>query len=122
IKCGSLGELRGCVEEQNDLEAKLNSLRRYKAEEFNRIGLHDLGDTIELEPVLIQLSNLAEACLECALQITIDEIQERFGAIPKGRFAILGMGKMGGRELDYNSDLDLVFIYDAEDDAQIRGG
>src|SRR5436305_15327145 len=32
------------------------------------------------------------------------------------------MGKMGGRELDYNSDLDLVFIYDADDDAQSRGG
>src|SRR5207237_1402295 len=54
--------------------------------------------------------------------ITIDEIQERFGCITKGRFAILGMGKMGGRELDYNSDLDLVFIYDADDDAQSRGG
>src|SRR5207253_10297007 len=117
-----LGELRAALQDQNDLEAKLNALRRYKTEEFIRIGLHDLGDTIELEPVLIQLSHLAEACLECALQITIDEIQERFGAIPKGRFAILGMGKMGGRELDYNSDLDLVFIYDADDDAQSRGG
>ena len=117
-----LGELRAALQDQNDLEAKLNALRRYKTEEFIRIGLHDLGDAIELEPVLIQLSNLAEACLECALQITIDEIQERFGAIPKGRFALLGMGKMGGRELDYNSDLDLVFIYDADDDAQSRGG
>ncbi len=117
-----LGELRAALQDQNDLKAKLNALRRYKTEEFIRIGLHDLGDAIELEPVLIQLSNLAEACLECALQITIDEIQERFGAIPKGRFAILGMGKMGGRELDYNSDLDLVFIYDADDDAQSRGG
>src|SRR5438094_307934 len=117
-----LGELRAALQDQNDLEAKLNALRRYETEEFIRIRRHGLGDAIELEPVLIQLSNLAEACLECALQITIDEIQERFGAIPKGRFAILGMGKMGGRELDYNSDLDLVFIYDADDDAQSRGG
>lgn len=115
-------ELRAILQEERDLEARLNALRRYKTEEFIRIGLHDLGGAIELEPVLLQLSNLAEACLECALQLTIEELQERFGVIPKGRFAIIGMGKMGGRELDYNSDLDLVFIYDCPEDAQSRGG
>lgn len=117
-----LAELRAALDEQGDLEAKLNALRRYKTEEFIRIGLHDLGGAIELEPALNQLSDLADACLESALELTLEELQEKFGAIPKGRFAILGMGKMGGRELDYNSDLDLVFIYDATEDAQSRGG
>jgi glutamate-ammonia-ligase adenylyltransferase len=117
-----LSELRAGLGEKSDLEAKLNALRRYKTEEFIRIGLHDLGGAIEIEPVLKQLSNLAEACLEGALQLTIEELNEKFGAIAQGKFAILGMGKMGGRELDYNSDLDLVFIYDAHEDAQSRGG
>ena len=115
-------ELQSALQSLNDLEAKLDALRRYKTEEFIRIGLHDLGEAIELETVLGQLSNLAEACLECAVQLTVDELQDKFGAIPGGRFAILGMGKLGGRELDYNSDLDLVFLYDAPEDAKSRGG
>ncbi|MGB7949600.1 MAG: bifunctional [glutamate--ammonia ligase]-adenylyl-L-tyrosine phosphorylase/[glutamate--ammonia-ligase] adenylyltransferase, partial [Candidatus Binatia bacterium] len=56
------------------------------------------------------------------VELTLQELTEKFGAVPGGRFAVLGMGKMGGRELDYNSDLDLVFIYDAGDEAQSRGG
>jgi [glutamine synthetase] adenylyltransferase / [glutamine synthetase]-adenylyl-L-tyrosine phosphorylase len=120
-KAEMLNELRAALAEQIDIEAKLNALRRYKTEEFIRIGLHDLGGAIDLVPVLHQLSDLAEACLEAALQFTLDELQEKFGGVPKGRFAVIGGGKFGGRELDYNSDLDLVFIYQAED-AQTSGG
>jgi glutamate-ammonia-ligase adenylyltransferase len=117
-----LAELRSAWQESDDLESKLNALRRYKAEEFIRIGLHDLGGAIGLEAVLNQLSDLAEACLDGALDLTLNELRERFGTIDGGKFAILGMGKMGGRELDYNSDLDLVFIYDAPEDARRRSG
>jgi glutamate-ammonia-ligase adenylyltransferase len=117
-----LSELRAVVDQKNDLEEKLNALRRYKTEEFIRIGLHDLGGAIDLIPVLNQLSDLAEACLEGALGLTMGELQEKFGAIPKGKFAVIGAGKMGGLELDYNSDLDLVFIYHADDDAESHGG
>ncbi len=121
-KATMLSELRAALAEQGDLEAKLNALRRYKTEEFIRIGLHDLGGGIELERVLEQLSDLAETCLEGALQLTLEELEERFGAVPGGQFAILGMGKIGGQELDYNSDLDLVFIYNAHEDAQSASG
>jgi len=117
-----LSELSAALSERSDLEAKLNALRRYKTEEFIRIGLHDLGGAIQLEPVLNQLSDLAEACLEGALGITLQELLEKFGAVYQGRFAVIGMGKIGGQELDYNSDLDLVFVYDASEEAQSRGG
>jgi [glutamine synthetase] adenylyltransferase / [glutamine synthetase]-adenylyl-L-tyrosine phosphorylase len=117
-----LDGLREAVAEQNEIEAKLNAIRRCKTEEFIRIGLHDLGGTIDIERVLEQLSDLADAVVECALQLTLEELQEKFGIVPHGRFAVLGMGKMGGRELDYNSDLDLVFIYDAHEDACSSGG
>ncbi|MEX0805606.1 MAG: bifunctional [glutamate--ammonia ligase]-adenylyl-L-tyrosine phosphorylase/[glutamate--ammonia-ligase] adenylyltransferase, partial [Candidatus Binatia bacterium] len=117
-----LEALREAVEGQNDLEAKLNALRRSKTEEFIRIGLHDLGATIEIEQILEQLSDLADAVVECTLELSLEELQGKFGAVSKGRFAVLGMGKMGGRELDYNSDLDVVFIYDAHEDAQSNGG
>ncbi len=117
-----LQELRQAVAEQNDVEAKLNALRRHKTEEFIRIGLHDLGGTIELQPVLTQLSDLADACVQCALELTFEELDSKFGRVEKGRFMVLAMGKMGGRELDYNSDLDVIFIYDAPEDGASSGG
>jgi glutamate-ammonia-ligase adenylyltransferase len=117
-----LSELRTTLDEQTHVEAQLNALRRYKTEEFIRIGLHDLGGAIGLLPVLNQLSDLADACLEGALCLTVNELNEKFGAVPQGKFAIMGGGKMGGRELDYNSDLDLVFVYEAAEEAQTRGG
>jgi [glutamine synthetase] adenylyltransferase / [glutamine synthetase]-adenylyl-L-tyrosine phosphorylase len=116
-----LAELRAAVNEVDDVEAQLDALRRYKTEEFIRIGLHDLGGAIALEAVLEQLTALAEACLEVGLELTLRELEVKFGPVSGGRFAILGMGKMGGRELDYNSDLDLVFIYAAAEDAESRG-
>ena len=91
-----LSELRTALREQTHVEAQLNALRRYKNEEFIRIGLHDLGGTLELMPVLSQLSNLADACLESALDITVNELDERFGPVPQGKFAVMGGGKMGG--------------------------
>jgi len=117
-----LRELKAALSEPGDLEAKLNALRRYKTEEFIRIGLHDLGGAIQFVPVLTQLSDLAGACLEGVLGLTLEGAEEKFGAVRQGRFAVIGMGKMGGQELDYNSDLDLVFIYDAAEDAQSSGG
>ena len=117
-----LFDLRAALDEQSDVEAKLNALRRYKTEEFIRIGLHDLGGAVELVPVLHQLSDLAAACLEGALSFTLEELEKKYGGVPEGHFAIIGGGKMGGREIDYNSDLDLVFVYQADHDARSRGG
>ncbi|HUK39618.1 MAG TPA: bifunctional [glutamate--ammonia ligase]-adenylyl-L-tyrosine phosphorylase/[glutamate--ammonia-ligase] adenylyltransferase, partial [Candidatus Acidoferrales bacterium] len=117
-----LSEMRAAFTQSSDLEDKLNALRRHKTEEFIRIGLHDLGGAIDLVPVLAQLSDLAEACVESALELTLEEFEKKFGSVPNGRFTVMGMGKMGGRELDYNSDLDLVFIYDAPEEAVSGGG
>ena len=121
-KDAMLAELRHNLGAADDIEGKLNVLRRYKNEEFIRIGLHDLGGSSEFLTVLRQLSDLAEACLQAALDLALAELSEKFGAVPNGHFAVIGGGKIGAREIDYNSDLDLVFIYDAADDAQTRGG
>ncbi|MBI2359057.1 MAG: bifunctional [glutamate--ammonia ligase]-adenylyl-L-tyrosine phosphorylase/[glutamate--ammonia-ligase] adenylyltransferase [Deltaproteobacteria bacterium] len=117
-----LAEIRSALAVTDDLEANLNALRRYRVEEFIRIGLHDLGGTLELQEVLSQLSSLADACLEGALRLAAKELERGYGPLPRGRFAILGMGKLGGRELDYNSDLDLIFVYGAPDEARSEGG
>ena len=118
----TLAELLTAVNEANHLEGRLNALRRYRGEEFIRIGLHDLGGALELDEVTSQLSDLAEGCLEGALMLATEEIEKNFGKVEGGRFAVIGMGKLGGQEIDYNSDLDLIFIYNASDEAQSDGG
>jgi glutamate-ammonia-ligase adenylyltransferase len=115
-------DLQRALEETDHIEDSLNTLRRFKTEEFIRIGLHDLGGAIDLMDVLSQLSDLADACVEAVLRLTVAELNAMFGAIRGGSFAVIGMGKLGGREIDYNSDLDLVFIYDAPEDAETSGG
>ena len=117
-----LEELRAALAEPIDIEDKLNVLRRHKAEEFIRIGLHDLGGTLDLMQVLTQLSDLADACVQAALDMTFAELARKYGPLPQGQFSIVGGGKLGGRELDYNSDLDLIFVYDAGAEALSSGG
>lgn len=113
--------LMAAAVDAGDLEGKLNALRRVKSEELLRIGIHDLGNEIQLEEIFDELTQLADACLEAALALAMEDIARRHGALAAGRFAVLGMGKLGGREIDYGSDLDLIFVYDAPDDARSAG-
>lgn len=115
-------ELAAYVEKAADLEAKLDRLRRYRSEEFLRLGLHDLGGKLEVDETVLQLSDLAETCLDQALQLASHELEQQYGNLQSFRFAVLAMGKLGGRELEYNSDLDLIFLYDSPEGAQTKGG
>jgi glutamate-ammonia-ligase adenylyltransferase len=92
------------------LERKLGELRRYKNEEVLRIAIHDIAGTIDLPSVAAQLTGLAEASLEACLALAEDEARAK-GVAPTGRLCVVGMGKLGGRELGYHSDLDLIFLY-----------
>ena len=92
------------------LERHLGELRRYKNEEILRIAIHDIAGTIDLRSVASQLTALAEACLERCLALAEAEARAK-GVAPPARLCVIGMGKLGGRELGYHSDLDLIFIY-----------
>jgi len=117
-----LTDLTGATAGRAEIEDKLNAMRRVRAEEFLRIGLGDLGGGLDLLEIFDQLTALADACVKAALDLSLQEIEKSYGRIGGGRFAVLGMGKLGGRELDYNSDLDLIFIYDASEDSRSAGG
>jgi glutamate-ammonia-ligase adenylyltransferase len=92
------------------LERQLGELRRYKNEEVLRIAIHDIAGTIDLASVAGQLTDLAEASLERCLALAEGEAAAK-GVAPPGRLCVIGMGKLGGRELGYHSDLDLIFLY-----------
>ncbi len=103
---------------RTDEERKLR-LRRFRRREILRIGYNDIVRELPLELTTLDLSQLADACLEVALEVALKHADEKFGP-PVGRgghrakFVVLGLGKLGGLELNYSSDIDLIFLYDVE--------
>jgi len=83
-------------------------LRRYHQTELMRIGLRDILGLADPEQYLTELSALADACLQYAVEVTMQ--QHKLKAPP---FVIIGLGKLGGAEIDYGSDLDILFVADA---------
>ncbi len=116
-------ELAQSLSHFDSVEQKLCVLRRYKRRETLRIGLCDLLKTVDVKTTTLALSNLAEAALQHCYEIGRDQImQPKFGTPLNEdgdapcRFAIIGMGKLGGYELNFSSDIDLIFVY--SDDAK----
>lgn len=95
------------------LERKLGEVRRFRNEEMLRIAIHDIAGSIDLGSVAAQLTWLAEVCIERCLTLAEQESRAK-GFAPPGRLCVVGMGKLGGRELGYHSDLDLVFLYSGD--------
>jgi len=107
------------VEALDDDRAVLRAIRRFKRRETLRIAYGDVIREQSLRVVTQQISFLAEAILEAALWAAWRKIQSQRGTPtgPEGqpaRFVVLGMGKLGGMELNYSSDVDLIFLYDAD--------
>ena len=105
-------ELGDALERAVDLSAKLDALRRFKHQEVIRTGMADLLSNVPLVAVSRDLSKLAEACLDAALRLAAAETAQRH-AIPGSvaGLAIISAGKLGGRELTYGSDLDILFVF-----------
>ncbi len=120
-------ELKQSISRFASVEQKLSILRRYKRRETLRIGLRDLLKITDVETTTLELSNLAEAALQHCYEIGHDQVmKERFGtplnedSNAPCRFAVIGMGKLGGYELNFSSDIDLIFVY--SDDAHTDMG
>jgi glutamate-ammonia-ligase adenylyltransferase len=82
-------------------------LRRYHKAELMRIGLRDILGLADFEQNLAELSALADACLHYALEVVVRE-----NKLKTAPLAIIGLGKLGGAELNYGSDLDIIFVAD----------
>ena len=92
-------------------DAIVHKLRTFKRGEEFRIGVRYLLGEISYQDMTQDLSTLAELYLEQVLRMSLDTLSP--GTVPEGcGFAVIGMGKLGGREIDYGSDLDLIFIFD----------
>ncbi len=95
---------------QSDEESLMALLRRAQQAELFRILVRDLEGRITVEQVADDLSALADTILRVSVQWAWEFIKERH--LEQPRIAIIGYGKLGGKELGYGSDLDIVCLYD----------
>jgi len=99
-----------------DLEPRLDALRLFHHRQFVNIGLLDVAEEVSPRQVEEALTDLAEVCVEAALEIARALLAGKLDDLPpaarEGDFVIIGMGKLASRELSYGSDLDLIFLYD----------
>ncbi len=120
-------ELRQRVEGLARFQDICREMRLFKQREILRIGVRELYKHVNVRSLTRDLSNLADACLQIALEAARQQFATRFGTpmyeSPTGgsfesRFVIFAMGKLGGRELNFSSDIDLLFVYDQEGETQ----
>ncbi|MBK1648978.1 bifunctional [glutamate--ammonia ligase]-adenylyl-L-tyrosine phosphorylase/[glutamate--ammonia-ligase] adenylyltransferase [Rhabdochromatium marinum] len=111
----------------DDLEQRMERLRQFAQGNQLRVAAADITGAIELMVVSDYLTEIAEVAVARSLSLAWDGLQARHG-VPAGRdrqhngFLVLGYGKLGGLELGYHSDLDLVFLYDGEDALEATDG
>ncbi len=117
------GEWLAPLLEARDYPAAFARLRQFKQREILRIAARDLARLGRLNEIIRELSDLADVCLDTVWQFCWRQLTERLGRPyhqdANGRwqptaFSIFGMGKLGGQELNYSSDVDVIFVYSEE--------
>ena len=104
--------------DQDDVETLLNLLRRAHHAELFRTLARDIEGRLTVEQVADDLTGLADTVLRVTMQWCWDRYKNKHIAVPQ--IAIIGYGKLGGKELGYGSDLDIVFIYQDENDNAVE--
>ena len=118
----STGELRaelGWLSPTEDEAVTALALARFKRMQIFRIAARDLLGLATLAEVTLELSNLADAVLRGALEYMLQKLTARFGrplsesdtGPMESEMVVLSLGKLGGRELNYSSDIDLMFLF-----------
>ncbi len=105
-------------------EVKLEALRRFKRREMLRIGVRDLLKLADVRETIAALSDLAIVLIQGAYQIVQTALHREYGApmhrnregrLVQTGFAVIAMGKLGGGELNYSSDVDVIYVCESEE-------
>lgn len=122
----ALNDYLVCIPEEDE-EALIDALRQFKQSQILRIASADIMGVLPVMKISDHLTYLAEAIIGAVVNMAWKAVSQRFG-VPeylgeneKG-FAVIGYGKLGGIELGYNSDLDLVFLHNAPENSETVGG
>src|SRR5262249_34938652 len=107
-------------ETSHDYQLAYTKVRLFKQEQMLRVAARDLARLGEAPQITREISDLADVCLNATLRLCRGQLTERFGSPfhqdANGRwqateFSVIGLGKLGGQELNYSSDVDVVMTY-----------
>jgi [glutamine synthetase] adenylyltransferase / [glutamine synthetase]-adenylyl-L-tyrosine phosphorylase len=105
-----------------DFEDALDRLRRWAGEKRFQVGVQLLRRALDGVQAGAALADIAETSLAALLPLVETELERRHGRVPGGNFAVVGMGRLGSREMTLASDLDLILIYDAPPGSETSDG
>ncbi len=100
-------------------ERRLDAFKRLQRRELLRIGAQDIMNFASLAGVTVQLSDLADLAVDASLAAAMQQLADKYPSPPRTPFAVIGLGKLGGSELNYSSDIDILFVYG--DEGETRG-
>ena len=101
---------------KGDFEQAIEVVKNWTFDRKFRVGIQLVKDEISTEKIFESLSNIAEVVLNTVIKLTIKDFEKTIGKIEGGKFGVLCFGKFGSKELTFNSDLDVVFVYDFKED------
>ncbi len=103
-------------------QKKIDSLKRFYRREILRIGTRDILGEADMSTATRELSALADVLIESTTKICFDNLGQKLGVVPSVPWTIIGLGKLGGRELNYSSDVDVVFVYREDKELTMADG
>ncbi len=114
-----IDELQQSIDACFEDSGVLRTIREYRARQMLRIGTNDIFRDRPLEELTADIATVAEAAVQVALQTALRSVTRRFGAPvtasgQPGRMVVLAFGKLGGLELNYSSDIDLMILFEEE--------
>ncbi|HEX9792170.1 MAG TPA: bifunctional [glutamine synthetase] adenylyltransferase/[glutamine synthetase]-adenylyl-L-tyrosine phosphorylase [Kiloniellales bacterium] len=115
-------ELRQMLAQARDFQDILDLSRRWTNDRRFQVGLHILRHACDIDESGRALSDIADTVLAELYPRVLDEFAKSHGHVPGASLAVIALGKLGAREMTVSSDLDLVFIYDAPEDAEPSDG
>ncbi len=107
-----LRRMRSAAGRRDTPEAAIASIRAIRRAEIFRVAVSDLQDKADLEQVGLALTELSEATIRAALEVTVAHVEHERGEPLGTDLAIVGMGRLGGREVGYSSDADVLYVHD----------
>ena len=121
-RAGLAAELDQVLTGARDFEDALDKLRRWARERRFQVGVQLLRRALDGAQAGVALADVAEAALGALLPRVENDFARRHGRVPGGSFTVIGMGRLGSREMTLNSDLDLILIYDSPPDSETSDG
>ena len=121
-RSGLAADLDQVLAGARDFEDTLDALRRWAGERRFQVGVQLLRRALDGGQAGAVLADIAETALAALLPAVEADFARRHGRVPGGTFAVIGMGRLGSREMTLASDLDLILIYDAPPGSEVSDG